>query len=108
MPISKNQISLLSVFYKSTLPISISFSALCAALNMFDILSVLFAFGVCFLSGGTILSLLYKEISKQKEYYFFYNKGLSKIQLMVTCVVGNFIVGASLVIIAIYAKHLRN
>jgi hypothetical protein len=63
------------------------------------------AFGFGFISAGTVISLLYKEISKQHEYYFYYNKGISKQTLILACVFTNLIIGMLLIIIGSYAKH---
>ena len=107
-PITKNKLVLLVVFYKSTLILSIASSTLLACLNFFNVPAMLMAFGLCFLSGGTVISLLHKEMAKKDEYYFYYNKGLSKLTLILSCVTGNLIIGVSLITISIYAGYLRN
>jgi hypothetical protein len=76
-----------------------------AGLSFMQPLFMLFAFGVCFLSAGTVITLLYKETSKQNEYYFFYNMGLSKKALLLTCALGNLFVGLIFIVIFIYAQH---
>jgi len=98
----KSQLKLLLIFYKSTLLFSIACGVMLGALN-FQIFFV--AFGFSFLSAGTVISLLYKEISKQHEYYFYYNKGISKQTLILTCVLTNLVIGILLIIIGSYAKH---
>jgi len=98
----KNQLKLLLIFYKSTLLFSIACGVMLAAIN-FQLFFVAFGFG--FLSAGTVISLLYKEISKQHEYYFYYNKGISKQTLILTCVLANLVIGILLIIIGSYAKH---
>ena len=105
MFLTKNKVLLLTVFYKSTLSLSITCAALIAALSIFNIWAMLFAFGVCFLSGGTVITLLYKELSKKDEYYFYYNKGLTKLSLILTCATGNLIAGLLLIALSLYAKH---
>ncbi len=99
---SKNKLRLLVVFYKSTLTLSIGISALMAAFSVFNIAGMLLLFGFCFLSGGTVVTLLYKELSKKHEYYFYYNKGISKWALAFTCITGNLLIGISLITIAQY------
>jgi hypothetical protein len=94
---------MLAVFYRSTLTLSIGISALIGAFGIFSIPSMLFAFGMCFLSGGTVVTLLYKELSKQHEYYFYYNKGIPKSWLFLTCASGNLIIGSLLITISVYA-----
>jgi len=98
----KKQLKLLAIFYKSTLLFSIACGVMLGALN-FQIFFV--AFGFSFLSAGTVISLLYKEMSKQHEYYFYYNKGISKQTLIFTCILTNLVIGILLIIIGGYAKH---
>jgi hypothetical protein len=90
--LNRNKLKLLIIFYKSTLLLSIA----CGL--MFFI-----AFGFGFLSAGSVISITYKEISKQHEYYFYYNKGISKFTLILSCVVLNLAIGLSLIIIETYA-----
>jgi hypothetical protein len=96
---SKNQLKLLLVFYKSTLPLSITPAAMLAALNRFN----LGVFGFALMTAGTVLTLLYKEISKKQEYYFYYNKSISKHALMLSCALGNLVVGSIFIILPVYA-----
>jgi hypothetical protein len=98
----KNQLKLLLLFYKSTLLFNIACGVILGAIN-FQLFFVAFGFG--FLSAGTVISLLYKEISKQHEYYFYYNKGISKQTLILTCAIANLVIGILLIIIGSYAKH---
>ncbi|WP_158990990.1 hypothetical protein [Mucilaginibacter sp. L196] len=98
----KSQLKLVLVFYKSTLLFSIACGVMLGALN-FPLFFVAFGFG--FLSAGTVITLLYKEISKQHEYYFYYNKGITKQTLILTCILTNLVIGMLLIIIGSYAKH---
>jgi hypothetical protein len=98
----KKQLKLLAIFYKSTLLFSITCGVMLGVIN-FQLFLV--AFGFSFLSAGTVISLMYKEISKQHEYYFYYNKGISKQTLILTCVLANLFIGILLIIIGSYAKH---
>jgi cellulose synthase/poly-beta-1,6-N-acetylglucosamine synthase-like glycosyltransferase len=95
----KNKFQLLAIFYKSTLTLSIGSSVLLATLAP----KLLIAFSLLFVSAGTIVTLLYKEMSRQHEYYFYYNKSLTKPQLILTCITGNLIIGVTLFIIALNA-----
>ena len=95
----KHQLKLLIVFYKSTLTVNITSSVLLCIVGYPDIL---LAFGICFLSGGSILSLLFLEISKQNEYYFYYNKGLSKWTLLLSCFIINLFIGIMLIVASYY------
>jgi len=92
----KNQFKLLLIFYKSTLLFSIVCGITLGALNFHDFFT---AFGFSFLSAGTVISLTYKEISKQHEYYFYYNKGITKLKLILSCALTNFIIGVLLIVI---------
>jgi hypothetical protein len=98
----KNKLTLLVVFYKSTLLLSAITSTLMAVLAIFNIQNMLLLFGICFLSGGTVITLMHKEISKQHEYYFYYNKGIAKLPLLLTCILANLFIGIIIIIISNY------
>jgi hypothetical protein len=102
---TKNQIKLLLIFYKSTLMLSVASSMMLAVLSFMQPMFMLFVFGACFLSAGTVITLLYKETSRQHEYYFYYNMGLSRQSLMLTCILGNLFVGILFISLYIYAQH---
>jgi hypothetical protein len=105
MPLlARNKLVLLTVFYRSTLLLSVVSSATLAILKIFNIPDMLLMFGVFFLSGGTVITLLHKEGYKQHEYYFYYNKGIGKLPLILTCIIGNLLVGILVVTIALNAK----
>ncbi len=95
--LDKHRLKLLIVFYKSTLTLNITSSTLLCIVGYPDIL---LAFGICFLSGGSIFSLLFLEIGKQDEYYFYYNKGLSKWTLLLSCFIINIFIGVLLIIVS--------
>jgi len=76
-----------------------------AGLSFMNPVFMLFTFGIAFLSAGTLITLLYKETSKQHEYYFFYNMGLSKRSLFLTCIIGNLVIGGLFINIYLYAQH---
>jgi len=98
--LNRNQLKLLIIFYKSTLLLSIVCGVMLAAIN-FNVFFI--AFGVGFLSAGSVISITYKEISKQHEYYFYYNKGISKFTLILSCILTNLIIGITLIAIGSYA-----
>ena len=92
------------VFYKSTLTLSICFAVMAATFALMSGPVIMIRiFGVSFMTGGTILSLLYKEISLKHEYYFYYNQSISKTSLILTCAVANMVVGITLIAISFYA-----
>jgi len=103
--LNKNQLKLLIVFYQSTLTLSIEASAMFAGMSFLHPMFMIPAFGAFLLSAGTVITLLYKETSKQHEYYFYYNKGLSKSMLILSCVIGNIFIGIIFISIYLYAQH---
>jgi hypothetical protein len=54
---------------------------------------------VAIITAGPLLSFLSKEISNKKEYYFYYNRGISKINLLVISMIFNTLTGILLYII---------
>jgi hypothetical protein len=40
-----------------------------------------YGFPVWFMTGGFLVSIFYFEINKQNQFYFYFNKGLSKYHL---------------------------
>jgi len=66
---------------------------------------VLVSFIISFLTGGFLLGTLLFEIARKKEYYFYYNLGISKPRLILTTYLFHFILIIPFLIIAIYAKH---
>jgi hypothetical protein len=97
------KIQLLAIFYKSTLTISICFAVMTAALAMFGSPIILLRlFAVSFMTGGTISSLLYREMSPRlkNEYYFYYNQAIAKSTLIITCATINIVIGVLLILIS--------
>jgi len=80
-------------FYKTILLINIGFSTAISVI----LLPIFFQiFPLAFLTGGIVIGILYVELSKKNQYYFFYNLGLSKkflisFSIMINTVVGVFI-----------------
>src|ERR1700744_2254139 len=102
---SRDQLKLLFVFYKSTLTLSVASSVMFAGMSFLHPVFMIPAFGACFLSAGSAITLLYKETSKQNEYYFYYNKSIPKTALILTCIIGNIIIGLLFISIYIYVQH---
>lgn len=86
-------------FHKSTLIINWAFSI---AFSM--ILSIPLLMPIMSMTGGPLISLFYKEVSRKNEYYFYYNRGISKISLIVVSLVFNALVGVILISIIQHAK----
>lgn len=81
-------------FYKSTLLINWGASTALAILTMSPL-----AFPIVTMTGGTLISLFYKELTAKNEYYFYYNRGISKISLMLVSFSLNMLVGLMLIYI---------
>src|SRR5258708_2329479 len=93
----------LAVFYRSTLTLSLSFSAVFAVFGLLGPPALIIrAFAVSFMSGGTICSLLYRELTLKNEYYFYYNLNISKTTLILTFSMVNTLVGVILIVISMY------
>ena len=56
------------------------------------------SFVVWIMTGGFLLSALYFEITRKNEYYFYYNLGLSKIKLLLTAYLLNFLLVIPIII----------
>ena len=67
---------------------------------------LLYWFLVSFLSGGFLLGVLYYEISRNKEYYFFYNLGISKPKLILATYLFHLIIALSVLIVTYYVKQI--
>jgi len=57
---------------------------------------------ITMMTVGPFLSLFYKEISSKNEYYFYYNRGISKINLIVVNLILNILTG--LILLYIFFK----
>jgi hypothetical protein len=66
---------------------------------------VIYIFLFTFITGGYLLGVFYYEISNKRVYYFFYNQGISKLQLLVASYIMHLLISLPLFIIAIYAEH---
>src|SRR5450759_2497298 len=52
---------------------------------------IIFCFIVWIMTGGFLLSAFYFEITRKNESYLYYNLGLSKIKLLLTAYLLNFL-----------------
>jgi len=93
------KIRLYWAFYKSTLATSILVAFACAFLN---IAIFWYLLSVGFMTCGTFLSLLYKNLVRHNEYYFYNNCGISKYQLIAFTITINVLIGISILIIKSY------
>lgn len=88
-------------FYKSTLLVNWTFSFTCAIVK-FSHFSVVLS--VATMTVGPFLSFFYKEVSKKKEYYFYYNRGISKVDLLVSTTVFNALMATVIYILLSNAR----
>ena len=90
-------------FYKSTVILNIVVSFAIALLGMVYGGNFFIVFAGCFMSVGLLAALLYKEIDCSMEYYFYYNQSISKIKLIVFCLLFNILPSALILTIVYYA-----
>jgi hypothetical protein len=98
-------------FYKSTLSMNL-FSSVFLLFILFGAMQMVMKTSTplilvyihCCMFGGPFISFFYKELSRKKEYYFYYNRGITKVNLLVTTLLINFLFGILLINILRYAK----
>ena len=84
-------------FYKSTVTINLVVSL------MFGIVSrSIIVFAISLVSIGLFFAFLYKEVVRPQEYYFYYNRGISQIKLIIFCMLVNILPSALILIIYNY------
>lgn len=67
---------------------------------------VFISFITSFITGGYLLGILYFELVRKKEYYFYYNLGVTKARLIIMTYLFHLILMIPVFIIALYAKHI--
>jgi len=76
-------------FYKSTVILN-----LCVSLAIAFITGQFFVFfAISFATFGLLAVFLFQEIVRPLEYYFYYNRGISKIKLIIFCLLVNLLLG---------------
>lgn len=93
---------LLLAFYRSTLALNWAFSLACAIMAIPQLPKVL---PISLMTSGSLLSFYYKSLSRKSDYFFYYNRGISKMQLFLFTAVMNIIVGAILYILLNYVAY---
>lgn len=91
-----HKLKLFTVFYKSTLTLSVLFSVTIAVIG--GGLGFITVFGIAFMTGGWVLSLYYKEVTHKNEYVYYQNMGIAKSTLVISCILVNIIIGAICII----------
>ena len=99
-------------YNKTILKINIIFSVFLTVLSSLVFLArpsprspafiIICSFIVWIMTGGFLLSAFYFEISRRNEYYFYYNLGISKIKLLISAYLLNFIIVTPLLYIMHY------
>jgi hypothetical protein len=59
-------------------------------------------FPLCFMSGGPLISIFFKEMWRPNEYYFYYNRGVSKFPLMAFTMTVSILLGTSILMLMLY------
>ena len=94
-----NFLALYWAFYKSTITLNISVSFAIAVTCMIFGGNFFVVFAGSFMSVGALVAFLYKEIFSPFEYYFYYNRGISKIKLIIFCLLFNILPATIILII---------
>ena len=102
-----NKIKIYFQFYKSTLGINVSISAVLSIILYFTVqYPIVYSYALFSMSLGYFISILVKEssFSNHDESYFYYNFGITKTKLFIIC--GSMNVVFAIIIIAgyFYAK----
>jgi hypothetical protein len=94
--------------FKIDLLISIVTTVIMAPLSpkgiTFDLLAYLFI--LSYFSGGFLIGILFFEVARKQEYYFYFNLGISKFRLVLTSYLFNLVIILPLLIIAAYARSI--
>lgn len=88
-------------YYKKSQALNFFFSLLMAALGLSIGLNYFNCFAASIMTGGYVLSVYFYERRFQKQYYFYFNKGLSKRELLVYSYLLNGVLVAALMLITI-------
>lgn len=82
---------LLYHYYKDTHQVNIPFSLLMGVSGAFLGKSFwpafVSTFSLSLLTGGLLLSLYFYQLQYKEQYYFYHNRGLSKIHLILACLI---------------------
>lgn len=84
-------------FYKELLSINVTIS-ICLAVLTHDGFGI-YGFPFSFMSAGYLLSLAYFEVTKSNQYYFYFNKSLSRLYLFLSACFINAVLGLVMTLI---------
>ena len=68
--------------------------------------SMSYIFMLSYFSGGFLLGILFFEIARKQEYYFYFNLGISKLRLVLISYLFNLVIILPFLIIAAYARYI--
>lgn len=92
--IKMNNIGLYWEFHRSTLLLNLVVSV-CSILLTKSFMYI----PITMMTAGPFLSLFHKEITAKNEYYFYYNRGITKVKLIVISQLANIITGSIIFVI---------
>ena len=94
--------------FKIDLLVSIAVTVITSALSPKGITfeSMSYIFMLSYFSGGFLLGILFFEIARKQEYYFYYNLGISKLRLVLISYLFNLVIILPFLIIAAYARYI--
>jgi len=97
--IYNNQIIKLSLFVS----LLATFLAVVLNQNGITLSGLIIIFLIGFLTGGFLSGILFYNMFRKKEYYFFYNLGISKLKLILVSYLFHLIISLPLFLISFYA-----
>ena len=86
-------------FYTSTVIVCYVVSCMVAFVALLVRVPFFVTFSISIVTVGLLMSLLYKEISCPEQYYFYYNRGISKMRLYAFCGIINMVIGTLILIL---------
>lgn len=92
------------LYYKKSLSVNIMFSLVVAGIGSGMGHGFLLLFGLSFITAGYLLSIYLYELGHTRQYYLYYNKGISKLQLITsTFLLNGLLLGIASIIITCIA-----
>ncbi len=67
--------------------------------SLVDINLFFMTLGLSIITIGFLFSIYYNELTHKNEYYFYYNRGISKVKLIVFAEFINIVIGSLLIVI---------
>jgi len=94
--------------FKIDLLVSIAVTVITSTLSPKGITfeSMSYIFMLSYFSGGFLLGILFFEIARKQEYYFYYNLGISKLRLVLISYLFNLVIILPFLIISAYARYI--